>query len=158
MKRILLFRHSHAQPPKDVPDREHQLTELGVKHARRVITSVLNRGFVPNLGLVSPYRRARQTMVLLQEACRESGRPDFEVKEWSGCCADGDPKAAMEYLMGIDSLETIAIIGHEPFVSGFVLQATLKKIEFLPCDMAVIGWNGVRWSFEQELSASDLLD
>ena len=158
MKRVLLFRHSHAQSPLEAPDRERQLSDLGVQQARRIMAVVLNRGLVPDLGLVSPYRRARQTMALLLEACRESGLPEFEVRDWLGCCADGDPKSAMKHLKSLDSAATVVVVGHEPFVSGLVLQATLRRVEVMPCDLIVLGWNGAEWTFEENLTYSGFLD
>lgn len=157
MERLLLCRHSYAQPPHTVPDRERQLTDMGVRIAQRAWNGILNRGVVPNLGLVSPYRRARQTMALLEQACSEKGIPSFEVHEWIGCCSDGDPKSALEHLAKLP-VHTALVVGHQPFLGYLVLQATLKDVEFQPCDVVVLERNQAGWRLDAHLSESDFLE
>lgn len=156
MQRVLLLRHSYAQPPGTTSDRERQLTLLGVQRARTVMAGILARGYHPSLGLTSPYRRALQTMALMVEACGKEGQ-SLDVQAWLGCCSDQDPTEGMAYLTALEGYDTVAVIGHEPFLGALVKQATLMEMEFQECDLAVLCWDRKQWRLEARLSYSDFL-
>ncbi len=61
MRRLLLLRHAKAQPADGAGDRERPLSRRGRRAAPLVATYLGGEGLRPDLALVSPARRARET-------------------------------------------------------------------------------------------------
>jgi len=157
MTTLMLIRHGISQPVREAPDRERQLTSLGVDWARKTFHGVVALGHVPSLILVSPYRRARQTCALLAVAVAQAGHAPPEIREWLGCCADGDPGEALAFLEGIQDHGVFAVVGHEPFLGGLVLQATLRETSFTEAEVVVLNHLGSRWAQVADLTYSDFI-
>ena len=64
---LLLIRHGIAEDGKG-PDAERALSAEGWEKSRAAMKGLVRRGYVPTRGVSSPYRRAAETMVCLQEA------------------------------------------------------------------------------------------
>jgi phosphohistidine phosphatase len=157
MTTLMLVRHGIAQTPKEAPDRERQLTKLGVQWARRTFQGVVALGHVPTLILASPYRRAQQTCALLEEAVAAAGHPAPERREWLGCCADGAAAEGLAYLEQLQGHGTIAVLGHEPFLGDLLRQATLRELSFLEAEVAVLTRRGAGWALAADLTHSDFI-
>jgi phosphohistidine phosphatase SixA len=157
MLHLLLFRHATAHPRAEAPDAQRPLSPQGVAEARALMAAVVARGWIPQLGLASPYLRTRQTLDCLQEATQAAGKGTFPVEVWPGCCPESSPRAALEHCEAMEEAHVVAMVSHEPFTGEFVQEATGKARRFRPCDLAVLAWNGRRWRLEEELSGRDLV-
>jgi phosphohistidine phosphatase len=117
---LLVVRHAPAGDKVEFaasgrPDGERPLTDEGVRKMRAV-ASGLGR-LVDRLDLVatSPLRRARETAEILLAAYDS---PPLETVE---ALAPGSPPAAlMPWLEHQASSATVAVVGHEPHLSGLV--------------------------------------
>ena len=61
MRRLLLFRHAKSASPASTADADRPLAERGRTAAPRMGAYIAAEGFAPDLALVSPARRARET-------------------------------------------------------------------------------------------------
>ncbi|HWQ08350.1 MAG TPA: histidine phosphatase family protein, partial [Holophaga sp.] len=89
---LLLIRHGIAEDGKG-SDAERALTVEGWERSRAAMKGVVKRGYVPTRGVSSPYRRAAETMVCLQEATPEG----FPVGYWDGLRPGGNPGKAEDW-------------------------------------------------------------
>ena len=60
-RRLLLLRHAKSAWPEDVPDFDRPLAPRGRKAAKRIGAYLTDKQLVPDLALISPARRARET-------------------------------------------------------------------------------------------------
>jgi phosphohistidine phosphatase len=115
MPRLLLVRHAEAGAHAPEGDSERRLTARGRTDAARMGAYFCARGLVFDLALVSPARRARDTLdIILRELPQ---KPACELK-------------ASLYNAGVDTLrdllahtagrvKTLLIIGHNPGLGEF---------------------------------------
>lgn len=68
MQRLILMRHARAEPGAAGGDRARPLSAEGLHDARRMGRALAERGFRPDLALVSDARRTRQTWDQVHEA------------------------------------------------------------------------------------------
>lgn len=68
MHRLILMRHAEAERAHPGGDRERPLSPRGRDEATRMGRALARRGLRPDLALVSPAARTRQTWDLLQDA------------------------------------------------------------------------------------------
>jgi phosphohistidine phosphatase len=71
MRRLILLRHAKSDWAKDRPDIDRPLATRGREAAPRMATYLKNEQLFPDLALVSPARRTRETWDLLQPAMGE---------------------------------------------------------------------------------------
>ena len=113
-------------------DSERPLTEKGRKKMRQIAKGLRNLGVEFDLILSSPYVRARETAEILADV--------FKMKKNITFSESLIPLANPELLIGeinqTYSVESIAIVGHEPHLSTLIgilvaenakLDVTLKK-------------------------------
>ena len=117
---LFFLRHAKAFPrgPKYRPDSKRPLTREGEKAMRQAAAGVrrLDLGF--DLILASPYLRALRTAEILAEA--HDSKKLFVTQHLA---ADADPREVVgEINENFGALENIALVGHEPFLSGFDLR------------------------------------
>ena len=67
MRRLMLLRHAESTRPKGVPDIERPLSARGRDAALFIGTYLATEHLVPDLALVSPARRARETWTLVRQ-------------------------------------------------------------------------------------------
>ncbi len=119
MRRLILFRHAktEARPPgRDDIDRA--LTERGRADARRVGEALAGAGLAPDLALVSPALRARETW----EAA--SGAFPGVACEIRQGLYDASPEEVSEELdAAARAADTVMVVGHNPSLQE--LAATL---------------------------------
>jgi phosphohistidine phosphatase len=113
---VLLIRHAIAEDrdPEAWPDDSlRPLTDRGVRRFRPAARGL--RLLAPSVDavLASPYERAWRTAELLHE---EAAWP--EPERWDALEAERDPANAVEGLAARDG--TVALVGHEPFLSSLV--------------------------------------
>jgi len=110
MRRLILFRHAKAEaraPGQEDIDRP--LAERGRADAAAMARLAVGRGLIPDLALVSPALRTRQTWLLAHPAL---GEVIAEVR-------DGLYNATAEEIMAevalVDAaVESVMVVGHNP--------------------------------------------
>jgi len=110
--RLLLIRH--AKTGQGSPDRDRRLTDRGERDAREIGKWLSSQGVVPDLVVVSPAMRARQTWELteLDRPAKADERVyDNTVGDLLAVVAETD-----------ESVGTLAIVGHNPSIEAFALH------------------------------------
>ena len=111
---LIMVRHGKAESfGHPGGDAERALVERGWRQARRAGELLKATGFLPRLVLTSPLVRARETAEAL---CEAAGLPGPVVQGWLACGMH--PEAAIEELVAFADFERVAIVGHEPDLSG----------------------------------------
>lgn len=114
---LLLIRHGKAEEHgHPFGDGARALTEKGHLQARKVGQFLRRQDLVPDLVLCSPLVRARETAELV---CEEAGVDAPVVQEWLACGMDGE-EALRELGAYAGTMETVAIVGHEPDFSSLL--------------------------------------
>ena len=157
MALLLLIRHGIAEDfQRGLEDAERALTPEGWEKTRQAMGGLVARGFVPNRGISSPYRRALETMACLKEA---SGN-GFPVGVWEGLTPEGDVVETdiwMRRLMiGAGEEEILAFISHQPFLGDLVELLTGQHLAIRNASCTVIEWMGSGWRFQRHFSPDEL--
>lgn len=107
MKRLILLRHAKAVSKKAGPDRDRVLAEEGRREMEFVARHVAEAGIRPDLVLVSPAARTRETWSL-------SGLEDAAVR-YDGSIYDAPADTLLGLVRSADrSVETLMMVGHNP--------------------------------------------
>ena len=157
MPTLLLIRHGIAEDPKHgQPDSERGLTPEGWEKTRAAMKGLVAKGFLPDRGISSPYRRALETMACLKEA---AGEP-FPVGYSSHFLPEGDPEEAEAWLRrlmtGAGEEEVIAFTSHQPFLGSLLAQMTGRHLEIKKASCAVVDWQGSGWTLRRFLTPHEL--
>ncbi|WP_460448617.1 SixA phosphatase family protein [Alsobacter sp. SYSU BS001988] len=114
MRRLIIFRHAKAVPHHAAPDFERALSERGFGDAQKAGRYMAEEHLLPDLALVSPSLRTRQTWQKAAEAVGETPVVhDDRIYEASpedllAVARAADPKA-----------RTAVIVGHNPGMAEF---------------------------------------
>ncbi len=116
--KLLIVRHAIALPhgTPGIPDNDRPLTpegELKFREAAKGLARILDR---PDALLTSPWLRARQTAAIAAAAWG-----DIEPQE-TAALASGSFEAQAEVLDRYPEDATVAIFGHEPWVSELLAR------------------------------------
>lgn len=157
MRILVLMRHSQAQGFSAGGDLGRELTEPGRHLAADVGAWLLGQGVRPDVVIVSPSTRTRQTW----ESLRDAGLPAQDV--WSDeAIYDGDPVDIIESIQAVpDDVGTLVVIGHAPGIPALAFDleqhlpdgATSPANGWPPASVAVVGHPGSWASFPAEQSA-----
>lgn len=118
MKYILLLRHAKSSwDDSSLDDFDRPLAKRGIKDAPRMGAFARNTGYVPDLIISSPAKRAHQTTQLF---AAEAGVEDSEI-EWEEDFYYG---SASDYLASVqqcdDGLGCVMLVGHNPKMEEIV--------------------------------------
>jgi phosphohistidine phosphatase len=110
MRRLILFRHAKTEARSDDGDDfSRRLIERGRKEAAVMAQVLAEAGFLPDLALVSPATRARETwdqMAVVFPRARLELRKDLY---------DATPEElAAEAETDVEGADTVIIVGHNP--------------------------------------------
>lgn len=110
MKRLILLRHAKAVPPEGMADEKRPLAARGRLAMERMAAFFRDRELIPDLALVSPSTRTRETWALLEPAFDKKPAQRF---------VDDLYAASRETLFGSihsvpASVNTLLLIGHNP--------------------------------------------
>src|SRR5262245_5981195 len=119
MKHLILLRHASARPGQD--DRERPLSPEGTKEAAasgRALLALEARGFRPERALVSPARRALETLAGVREALTSLADAAEDEALYL---------ASAERLLGRlgrlpDDAAQVLLVGHNPGLAELVLR------------------------------------
>ena len=149
--RLFLLRHAKSARPADVADYDRPLAERGQKTAALMGAYMAREKLFPDLVLVSPARRTRETWALVAKALPAStaGR---DVPNLYGA-----PAARILGILGkIDpSVRTVMFVGHNPGLQDFATSlvgsgdpgacARLQE-KFPTAGLAIITFETRRWT------------
>lgn len=152
MMTLLVIRHGPAEGHRPgVPDGERALTEEGRAFTRGAMEALVQAGYVPTRGFASPFRRAAETL----DCLREAAGTGFPVDRREELLPEADPWAAeawlRELLSGLDDGEVVALVSHQPFVSGFARHLTGRDVEGRKASCTVLQWDGRAFRFVAHL-------
>lgn len=157
MPTLLLIRHGIAEDPAPGQrDAERALTLDGWAKTRSAMRGVVARGYLPTRGVTSPYRRAQETMLCLQEAAGHA----FPVEAWEGLSPAGEPAEADLWLRSLMAEaareEVVGLTSHQPFLGDLVFHLTGRSLEVKKASCTVIRWDSGLWRFEHHFVPSEL--
>ena len=133
---VLLVRHAQAaeQDPEEYPDdAERPLVPAGRRTQRRMSRLLLKQGSVPNRVFSSPWKRAWQTARILM---REMGIPREQRFRADSLAMPPDVAALAAELGEVGPEETIALVGHEPWMSELAARLLTGHSAGLRIDFA----------------------
>jgi phosphohistidine phosphatase len=156
MRRLILFRHAktEARPPGR-EDFERRLVERGRADAARMGAVLADAGLVPDLALVSPAARARETWELAAPAFPRA-RVEFRKALYDASVED----VAAEIAEDTEAADTVMVVGHNPslhelavnlLVDNYGSAADVERLSagFPTSAAAVFQANlGGRWALE----------
>lgn len=157
MTLLLFIRHGIAEPYRaSGTDAERALTAEGWLKTRCAMVGLVARGFRPNRGISSPYRRAMESMACLREATPSP----FPVGVWEGLEPEGDILQAeawlRQLLVGAGTDEVIAFTSHQPLLGDLLHHLTGEVLDMRNACCAVVEWLEGRWRFQAHWSAEQL--
>jgi phosphohistidine phosphatase len=125
---IYLIRHAIAEeeaPEKE--DSQRELTEKGAKKMRQIAKGLRKLGVELDVVLTSPYLRAKQTADILNDVFKIKQ----EVAVTDQLAPMGDPDLLIAEINEKYSVDSIALVGHEPYLSALVslLAAQAAPVE-----------------------------
>jgi phosphohistidine phosphatase len=150
MLRLLLLRHAEAQAYAGDGDLERPLTPTGRADAQRIGAYFCKSGLVPDLVLVSPARRARETFEIVE---RELASTPAAAIEPSLHTAGMDVLEAL-VAAAPTGIKALLIVGHNPGLAEFANalagegdsadRARMRAQFPAPC-LAVVDFHGDDW-------------
>jgi len=154
---LLFIRHGIAEDPRPGrKDPDRALTAEGWEKTRAAMRGLVQRGFVPVRGVASPYRRAAETLVCLNEATPEG----FPVGYWEGLQPEGSCGSAEAWLMALLTEakpgDVLAVVSHQPFLSDLILRLTGASVEMKKASCAVVHFAGGRFDLAAHFTPSEL--
>jgi phosphohistidine phosphatase len=118
MKRLILFRHGRAEPHSSSGDDfDRKLDPQGVTEAAVTGRTLADLGMIPDVALISPATRARETWAAAQPAF-----PDTQV-EIDGDLYNAD-SGTLRHAAGVAGAggKTVLIVAHNPGLHELVLE------------------------------------
>jgi phosphohistidine phosphatase len=156
MTTLLLIRHGIAEDPRPgQKDSDRALTEEGWRKTRAAMKGLVALGYVPTRGFSSPYRRAAETMMCLQEAAGA-----FPMETRLDLLPNGRPPQVDLWLRGRltdgQGGEVLALVSHQPFLSELVFHLTARTVEVKKASCLVIRWRDGTWHFDRQYQPAEL--
>ena len=118
MRRLMLLRHAkteRAEPSER--DRDRKLTKRGRGDAPVIGAYMAHHDSVPDLALVSPAERARETWSLVAAAFDKPPRTEIDDRIYNA-----SPRKLLELVSEPRKARKLLIIGHNPSLHEFALQ------------------------------------
>lgn len=110
MRRLMLLRHAKAVPQGTMADEERPLADRGRRDMPAIAEFAASRGLRPDLALVSPSQRTRETWELLLPAYPSPPPHRFEPRLY----AAGAERILYLVRETADSVRTLLLVGHNP--------------------------------------------
>lgn len=113
-------------------DSERPLTDKGRKKMRQIAKALRHLGVEFDLILSSPYVRARETAEILADVFKKKNKIVFSAH----LIPEGNPELVIGEINEKHSVDSLAIVGHEPHLSALIglltsegskIEITLKK-------------------------------
>ena|SRR5689334_3188218 len=153
-RRLVLIRHAKSAYPHGVPDHERPLAGKGRRHALAAGRWLLTEGPRISLALCSDATRARHTWEIIHAELLEAGIdvPTTQEPDLYGA----EPEEVVELVQAVPAdVATVAVIGHEPTMSGVVKllagpgsdadMLAAASAKFPTSGIAVLHFRGAAW-------------
>jgi len=147
---VLLIRHAQAAEQSDLEypdDTLRPLVPKGKKTQARLSKELRRRKLIPDRVFSSPWKRAWQTARILVE---ETGLPKSARVACEALAAVPDLARIAEEVGDVAADATIALVGHEPWMSELAALLLTGRAEALHVDFPKSGVMGIEL---EELSA-----
>jgi phosphohistidine phosphatase len=156
MTTLLLIRHGIAEDPQPGQrDSDRALTEDGWKKTRAAMKGLVALGLLPTRGFNSPYRRAAETMVCLQEAAGA-----FPMETRLDLMPNGRASQVDLWLRGLMAearpSDVFVLISHQPFLGDLIFHLAGLQVEVKKASCSVLRWVEGAWRFERQYQPSEL--
>jgi phosphohistidine phosphatase len=118
MRRLMLLRHSKAErAAPGEPDRDRTLTNRGRTDAPAIGTYMSRHGFVPELALVSPAKRAQETWALLATTFSKQPKSATDERIYNATS-----ETLAEIIGETRTARSILVVGHNPGLHDVAVQ------------------------------------
>lgn len=160
MLTFLLIRHGIAEASRsDLPDSRRALTEEGRLKSRDAFKVLLDKGYVPSLGVSSPFLRAVETLDCLEEVM---GRP-LPRHVLESLQPGGDPLRVETWLRSMAAEEedtdgvapVVALVSHQPLCSRLIHQLTGAMQDMHKGSCAVLRFDQGSFSLDEVIHAEE---
>lgn len=109
-RRLILLRHAKSAWPDAVPDHERPLSDRGRKAAPVIGTYMAREKLIPDLALISPARRARETWQLVRETL-----PDGIAEREAAGIYEVPAESILAVIRPVGpAVRTLLLAGHNP--------------------------------------------
>lgn len=116
-RRLVLLRHAKSDWPTGVPDRERPLGKRGRQEAPQAGRWLAAAGLTPDLALVSPALRTRQTWNLVSAQLGGDVPTQISDDLYAAGLA-----GSLELVRGLgDDVRTVLLVGHNPTTENLAL-------------------------------------
>ena len=153
-KRLTLIRHANAEQDADVRDFERPLSKRGLAEAQEVARRFQERGFKPDLILLSAAVRTRETA---ETFARELGVPARLLQaDDSLYLADGEH--ILSIIRGIGPrVSHLMVIGHNPGISAAAISLAPEAVtsDLPTCGTLTMIVNCATWNLIDRRSVRD---
>lgn len=115
---LLIVRHGQAgaQDPTRYPDdTERPLTKAGKALHAGVSAELVKRELAPEAILSSPWKRAWQTAEIMADEC-STKKNKIKPKAAPALAQAPDVEAIKAEIAGLGEIDTVALVGHEPWL------------------------------------------
>jgi phosphohistidine phosphatase len=122
MRRLILFRHAKTEArPAGVDDFDRRLVERGRHDAVRMSEVLAGAGLTPDLALVSPAVRSRETWELASPRF-----PGTRVAYRQGLYDASVEEVAAELVDGTAGADTVMVVGHNPSLQELAVNLLIE--------------------------------
>ncbi|MFN8830265.1 MAG: SixA phosphatase family protein [Labrys sp. (in: a-proteobacteria)] len=122
MRRLILLRHAKSDWPDDVDDHDRPLAPRGLADAPRIGKALADRGYRPELALVSSAKRTRETFDHVSSAF-----PSITLVV-EPTIYEADARMILAAIRKVpDTVGTLLVVGHNPGLETLV--PALMRIE-----------------------------
>ena len=155
MRRLMLLRHAKSDWPEGVADLERPLARRGRIEAPAIGGFMAREALRPDLALVSPATRTRETWTLVSTALPESVRHKIDAELYMTTA-----EALIERVRATDAgVRTLLVLGHNPgledlarMLAGKGDETARKRLmtSFPTSALAIIDFPSDDWTDVQE--------
>jgi phosphohistidine phosphatase len=143
MKTLFIMRHAKSSwDYADLSDFERPLNERGLETAPLMGEVMKDNGFIPELIVSSPARRAQQTAEIVKTTAAFEAEIRFDERIY-----EASPLRLLEVVSGIeDRFSSAMIVGHNPGLEGLIRNLTGKIEPMSTAALAVVDLEIDSWS------------
>jgi phosphohistidine phosphatase len=132
-RRLLLIRHAQTEPGE--VDETRKLTHRGRRDAREIGRWLVANDLCPDLVVVSPARRARQTWEIAAAELPDEVRTAIDPRIYDN---------TVVHLLAVvadveDTVSTLAVVGHNPSIESLTRRWVGDNRAFGGCSTASVG-------------------
>src|SRR6478672_2955749 len=143
MKRLYVMRHAKSSwDNPSLADFDRPLNERGLETAPMMGRLIRTRGYIPDVVISSPAKRAKKTATLATEAAGITSSIMFDERIY-----EANPQTLIKVLSGIgDEAQSAMVVGHNPGMEGLIRSLTGEATAMPTAAFAVIDLDIEKWS------------